>query len=258
MLSLSEKTLIEFFAFCFGAIIGSFLNVVIYRLPLGKSVIKPRSTCSSCLKIIPWYYNIPILSWIYLRGRCGFCANPISVRYPFVELLTAIISLVIFNNDLTITALVLFFVACIFVCHFFIDLDHKILPNSLNFILAVLFFYLGWQMYSFVELVLGGAVGLAVPLFITWAFYKLRGQIGMGGGDLKLFAAMGFYLGIKGILYNMIFSCWIGALGGGLMILSGRLKKENPFAFGPFIILAATIQIFFSREFAEGLRFLGI
>lgn len=235
--------------FVFGLLIGSFLNVVILRLPKKVNLVSKRSACPSCGTQLKWYHNIPVLSFIALRGKCGFCGARISWRYPLIELLTGLIAFWLMPDQMNAEALSHFFfyftVACIFICHFMIDLDHHLLLDSLNlYLLAVLLsfsvFYFNWQYW-----VLGGAIGFGGPLLVTWLFYKLRGQVGLGGGDIKLYGILGIFLGPMGVIFTIFLSCMVGALTGGMMIAMKKMTKDKPMAFGPSILLVAAFQIFF-------------
>lgn len=235
----------------FGLLIGSFLNVVILRLPQKKDIVKTRSACPKCGNQLKWYHNIPVISFLFLRGKCSFCGTRISWRYPLIEMLTGLIAYWLAPaeyNAASITQFLFFFtIACVFICHFMIDLDHHLLLDSLNlYLLAVLLsyaiFHFSWQYW-----VLGGAIGFGAPLVVTWLFYKIRGQIGLGGGDIKLYGILGVFLGPIGIMFTIFLSCFIGALFGVLLISMKKMTKDKPMAFGPAIILVAAFQIFFPQ-----------
>jgi leader peptidase (prepilin peptidase)/N-methyltransferase len=243
------NTLYSIYAFIFGCMIGSFLNVVILRLPLNKNLVSDRSACPHCGRQLAWYHNIPVLSFLFLRGKCAFCHTRISWRYPLIEILTGLICFWLFPESPDVESLenflFLFSIACIFIAHFFIDIDHKLLLDSLNLYLLVIIlpfsiFHFHWSYW-----LIGGAVGFGIPLLVTWLFYKLRGQIGMGGGDIKLYGLLGLLLGPKGIFFSIFMSCFLGAVVGIALILSQKMSKENPMAFGPLILIVATFQIFF-------------
>lgn len=246
---LSLKILI----FWFGMLIGSFLNVVIYRVPRQQSVVKPRSKCPSCGNMIKWHQNIPVLSWLVLRGKCANCGFKIPIKYPLVELICGFIALNLFPNSLEpedlFTFVYYFSVACVLLAHFIIDIEHKLLPDKLNiyFLLITLPYVVFTTPYMY--WLLGGAIGFLGPLFVTWAFYKLRGQIGLGGGDIKLFGILGLLLGPVGIMHNIFMSCFVGAIIGILLIVTKKMNKDTTLAFGPYIILVASIQIFFPKFF---------
>jgi prepilin signal peptidase PulO-like enzyme (type II secretory pathway) len=237
------------FAGVFGLLIGSFLNAVIYRMPREISIGAPRSKCPHCQNIIKWYQNVPVFSFLFLRGKCGSCRKKISWRYPMIEIITAILSYGIFPETINQTSLIYYFfffsIFCCFLVHFFIDLDFQILPDSINLYLAAVFlafaiFHHPWKFYVF-----GSLLGFGFPLAITWIFYKIRGQVGLGGGDIKLWGALGIYLGMIGVIQNIFLSCMLGSIVGiGLMII-GKMKREQPMPFGPFIIVVSFFQIFF-------------
>lgn len=237
------------FVFTFGAIIGSFLNALIYRIPNNISIAKPRSECPSCGKLIYWFENIPLLSFILLRGKCSGCKSSIGMRYFIVELVMAIFALYSFPKSIAYFALAKYFlnlsVFSCFVVHFFIDLKHKILPNSVNIYLAICLLVLAFLDFNWKHILIGGSVGFFFPLIITWLFYVLRGQVGLGGGDIKLYGALGLYLGPVGIMFNIFVSCFFGAVITLLLIGLKKMDKNSPIAFGPFIILTSFTQIFF-------------
>lgn len=245
--------LYSFYSFIFGTLIGSFLNVIILRLPVNKDVVKKRSACTRCGKQLKWYHNIPIFSFVFLRGKCAFCGQRISWRYPLIELMTGIIAFWLFPSHLNLVnfGLYLFYfsIACVFICHLFIDLDHHLLLDSLNlYLLAIILPFVlithHWTYWLF-----GGVIGFGFPLLVTWLFYKIRGQVGLGGGDIKLFGILGLLLGPTGIMLTIFLSCMVGAVFGMIMIALKKTTKDRPMAFGPAILLVATIQIFFPRQF---------
>lgn len=245
------EQLFSFYALIFGLLVGSFLNVVILRMPAKKDIVKTRSACTQCGSQLRWYHNIPVISYLFLRGKCGFCGKKISIRYPLIEILTGLVSFWLFPEDintLTMAHYIFYFtIACIFICHFFIDLDHHLLLDSLNLyllalILTFVIFNFDWRYW-----LVGGVIGFGVPLGVTWLFYKLRGQIGLGGGDIKLFGIIGLFVGPTGIIFNIFLSCMLGALIGLLFIALKRMTKDKPMAFGPAIILVAVLQIYFPQ-----------
>ncbi|HLE11901.1 MAG TPA: prepilin peptidase [Bacteriovoracaceae bacterium] len=236
-------------AFVFGAIIGSFLNVLIHRMPQGEDFVFRPSHCPYCQKKIRWFENVPILSFIMLRGRCSNCQKQISWRYPIVEILGGAMAIFLlpsaFSRYEILIFLAYFAVFSIFVVHFFIDLKHQILPDSLNGILAVIFLALTIFKHDWPFWLSGLLLGAGFPLLVTWLFYLLRGQVGLGGGDIKLFGALGIFLGPVGIIQNVFLSCALGSVVGITLILLKKMKKETPIPFGPFIIIVSFIQIFF-------------
>lgn len=244
---------LKVYGFIFGSIVGSFLNVVIYRLPLKKNLVTPRSACPKCGTQLKWFHNIPILSYVFLTGKCGFCKTGIPLRYPLIEILTGLLALWLAPTSLSPEQLLYFFfhfgIGAVFICHFFIDLDHHLLLDSLNLYLLALVFSFVVLTFHWQYWLVGGAIGFLAPLLVTWLFYKIRGQIGLGGGDIKLFGILGLYLGPLGIVYNIFFSCMIGAISGIILILLRKMDRSKPMAFGPFIIIVAAWQIFFPELF---------
>ena len=240
--------------FIFGLLIGSFLNAIIYRLPRDLSMLT-RSQCPKCNNTISWFDNIPLLSYVFLKGKCRHCHIKIPIHYPMIELLTGLISLsfaysLLQSNGL-MTYSFYFSIACVFICHFVIDLQHKILPNELNIYLLILFIFYSLFFYPWQYWVLGGAIGLLFPLGVTMMFYYLRGKVGLGGGDIKLYGILGIYLGPIGISQTIFLSCFLGAIIGVLLIATRRIAKDQPLSFGPFILVIATWQIFFSHSFQK-------
>lgn len=237
-----------FLIFCFGLLIGSFLNVVIHRVPKGQSIVTPRSKCPKCGHQISWYENIPIFSYIFLKGKCSKCGVKIPIKYPLVELVTGLIAFRLFPESLDYYLLmefVFFFsVACILLAHFVIDIEHHLLPDKINiyFLAITIPFVLFTQ--PLMHWLLGGVIGFFGPLLVTWLFYKLRGQIGLGGGDIKLFGILGLLLGPVGVMHNIFMSCLLGSVIGVSLIVSKKLDKNSPLAFGPYIIIVASIQIY--------------
>lgn len=253
-------TLYSIYAFIFGTLIGSFLNVVILRLPAEKDLVKARSACPKCQTQLKWYHNIPLLSFIFLRGKCGFCGARISWRYPLIELLTGLIAFWLFpeNYDSMSLGIYLFYftLACIFICHFFIDLDHYLLLDSLNLYLLAVILPFCFFMYPWTHWVIGGAIGFGGPLLVTWLFYKIRGQVGLGGGDIKLYGILGLLFGPIGVIYTIFLSCFVGAIVGIILISLNKMTKDKPMPFGPAIILVASMQIFFPKFTRELLNLL--
>lgn len=244
-------TLYSLYAFIFGCLVGSFLNVVILRLPAGKDLVYDRSGCPQCKAQLRWYHNIPLVSFLVLRGKCAFCQQLISWRYPLIELLTGLIAFWLLPSSLDPYSMGIFafrfLVACIFICHFFIDLDHHLLLDSLNLyllaiVLAFSLFHFHWS-----HALIGGFIGFGAPLLVTWLFYKFRGQVGLGGGDIKLYGILGVLLGPAGVVFTIFLSCFVGALIGIVLISMKLSTKDKPMAFGPAIILVAAFQIYFPQ-----------
>jgi len=234
-------------AFIFGACIGSFLNVCIYRIPAALSIVHPGSSCPRCKTMIPFYDNIPIFSYLLLMGKCRHCEAPIAIRYPFVELLGGLFAVAcVLSFGPTLHGLVVFaFIATLIVVTF-IDLDHRIIPDTIS-LPGIPLFFLGalavptvtWQA-SAIGIVAGGG-----SLFIVaWVYQFMTRREGMGGGDIKLLAMIGAMIGWQGILFTLFAASAIGTIVGLLaMIRSGKgMKLAIP--FGPFLAMGAIIYLF--------------
>jgi len=242
--------------FVFGTSIGSFLNVVIYRLPAGLSLLHPPSRCPKCHHRLKPYDNVPVLGWLWLRGRCRYCRTAIAPRYPLVELTTGILFLVTFFHADSLTTIVGLWIFLSWLLTLsLIDLDTMTLPNPLTqsgLILGLLFQgVLGWmdgQTMGSLNHVLGGIIGMVLGIWlfdlITIIGSAVYGQTVMGGGDAKLAAMMGAWLGWKYLLLASFLACSIGAIAGiGAMII-GRIKRRQAMPFGPFLALGAVITAF--------------
>lgn len=238
-------------AFVLGAVVGSFLNVCIYRIPAGVSIVSPPSSCPSCGQRIRWYQNIPILSYLFLLGRCASCKVRISSRYPFVEALNgSLFCLVLYQFGFHPATLVYWVLAAALVTISFIDLDHQIIPDVISLpgiVLGLAFSFLvpwvGW-LNSLVGVLVGGGSLYLIAL----AYELLTKREGMGGGDIKLLAMLGAFLGWKAIFPIVFMASLLGTMiGVPLMLLQ---KKDARFAlpFGPFLALAALIQLFWGRD----------
>ena len=226
-----------------GLMVGSFLNVCIYRLPRHESIVFPASHCTACGKGIRWYQNIPVLSWLLLRGRCASCGDRISIVYPLVELLTGVLFAVhaaVFGLDLLLIPRLIF--ACAMIVLAFIDLRHRILPNPITlggtvvgFLFSV-FLAPGWQS-ALIGILIGGGVLFAIGEI----YMKLRGIEGMGMGDVKMLAMIGAFLGWKGVLVTLVLSSISGALVGAIMLISQKGDMKYQLPFGTFLAAAALI-----------------
>jgi leader peptidase (prepilin peptidase)/N-methyltransferase len=225
----------------FGLCIGSFLNVCAYRLPLGESVVHPRSRCTSCGRMLSWFDNLPVLSWVVLGGRCRTCGQPVSWMYPAVEIVTAAVFVVTYlTYGLTPLAFVRVLFACALIVLFVTDLQHKILPNVITLpgivvgLASSVFLPPGW-----VSALIGVLVGGGVLFAIAEAYYRIRGQEGLGMGDVKLLAMIGAFLGWKLVLLTLVFASFTGSLAGMLMIVSGRGGMKYALPFGTFLTVGA-------------------
>lgn len=224
-----------------GLCIGSFLNVCAYRLPLGESVVHPRSRCTSCGRMLSWFDNLPVVSWVALRGRCRTCGEPVSWMYPAVEIVTALVFAVTYlTYGLTLLAVVRVVFACALIVLFVTDLQHKILPNVITLpgivigFVCSIFLPPGW-VSSLIGILVGGGVLFA----IAEVYYRVRGQEGLGMGDVKLLAMIGAFLGWKLVLLTLVFASFTGSLAGGVLIASGRGSMKYALPFGTFLAVGA-------------------
>lgn len=248
--------LYKVYSFIVGAIIGSFINVVILRVPKNEDIVFKKSHCPKCKNEIHWYDNLPLISMLWLRFKCRFCKKKISYRYFTIELICGLVSYFLFPEEVNFLSLIsylLYFI--IFTCmlaHFVIDLEHQILPDGINLILFILFTALIFlEGKSWPSAFIGLGMGLGFTYGITWLFYKFRGQVGLGGGDIKLFAVLGWYVGPMQILYIIVFSSFLGAVVSLTLIGLKKMSKEQPIAFGPAIILIAMIRLYFPVTFDQ-------
>jgi len=237
--------------FLFGLIIGSFLNVCIYRLPREESLVFPGSHCPVCQAPIRPWENIPLLSFLLLRGRCRHCGSPISWRYPLVEGLTGLLfALTVREFGVTLLSLSLLLFLSGLVVVSFTDLDHQIIPNAITLPGIPLGFLLGVLTGEppVLDRIIGALTGagfLYLVLFYGGVFY---GQDAMGEGDLNLIALIGAFLGWRAILVTILVACLSGsAVGLGLIALR-RLGRREHMPFGPFLCLGAVVALFWGEE----------
>jgi len=234
--------------FALGATIGSFLNVCIARIPHGASIVRPPSHCPGCKTPIAWYDNIPLLSYIVLRGRCRSCRTRISAVYPAVEVLTGALALALWGRlgaSLAFAGYLAFAAALVTIT--FIDLDHQIIPD----VISLPGIGLGLAV-SFVsplvrpqDALLGVLAGGGSLLLVAWLYQTLRGQEGMGGGDIKLLAMIGAFLGWQSIFVTVLAASLVGSLIGIGLMLYQRADTRLAIPFGPFLAGGALVYLFF-------------
>ncbi len=234
--------------FVFGLCIGSFLNVCIFRLPKSRSILRPGSSCPTCNAPIRFYDNIPVLSYLWLKGKCRCCGRPISARYPLVELLTGLSawgSALVFG--ISLTALVYFIFISALIVTTFIDIDHRIIPDfiSLPGILVGLCASLFLPDLGFLNALAGVVMGGGILFVIAWGYRLLTGKEGMGGGDIKLLAMIGAFTGWKGVFFTIIVSSVSGTLVGLTVMLIAKKDLKYAIPFGPFLALGAVLYVFF-------------
>lgn len=257
-------------SFILGLVVGSFLNVCIYRLPREESIVSPPSHCTSCGTAIRFYHNVPIISYLFLGGKCPECGSRISLQYPVVEALTGVLFFAAFCTfGLSIETLFYLILICALIVISFIDLEHMIIPNVITIpgiIVGLLYNSLitDWQksrellgVFSFsiesflkvlnevpfLDSVFGIITGGGVLFLIAFLYFLIRKREGMGMGDVKLLAMIGAFLGWKGVIFVMLVGSLVGTLVGLAVIAykKGDLKYALP--FGPFLSLAAVIYV---------------
>lgn len=244
--------LLNYFAFIFGAVVGSFLNVCIFRLPAKTSIIKPLSQCPHCHHPIRFYDNIPLISYIVLKGKCRDCGEKISWRYPLVELITATLSLLLFLQfGPTLISLIFFIFTAVLIVITFIDLDHQIIPDVLTlpgipvfFLLAIFVVKIPW-----LEALIGLLIGGGVLFAIAFVYELLTKREGMGGGDIKLLAMIGGFLGWKSLIFILLFSSFSGAIVGIAAMIIKKQDMKYAVPFGPFLSAAAVAYLFWGNAF---------
>ncbi|MBW1614966.1 MAG: prepilin peptidase [Deltaproteobacteria bacterium] len=247
--------------FIFGGCIGSFLNVCIYRIPQNRSIFTPRSFCQRCKSPIKFYHNVPIISYIIIKGRCPFCKEKISYIYITVELLSAVFALLYFLKFGFSAVFAFFFIlTSLLIIISFIDVKRGIIPNFIT----VPFTTIGFA-FSFVfkkikpfDSFLGIIAGAALLMLIAWIYKAVTKKDGMGGGDIKLLAMIGAFIGFKGVLFTVTISSLLGSIAGALCFIfmkkkdfkyHGRFLSTNKILlpFAPFLSAGAILYIFFGQ-----------
>ncbi len=267
--------MIEIWTFLLGLCVGSFLNVCIYRLPGDQTISDPpRSHCPSCDNPIKFYDNIPILSYLWLKGRCRHCSISISMRYPAVELISGIFALcTVATFGLSFEALIYFVFIAVLIVVTFIDIDHQIIPDVISIPGVVVFFlasFAGRHHIGFFKIlpdniahltaelpipmmtynsILGILIGGGSLYLVAWVYYLLTKKEGMGGGDIKLLAMIGALIGWEGVFFTIFIGSAVGTVAGIAMMIGTRLvdtKLRIP--FGPFLSIGAVTYIFFGSR----------
>ncbi len=239
--------------FILGLVLGSFANVCIYRMPRNMSIVKPNSHCTNCNSFVKWYDNIPILSYIILKGKCRNCGSKISLRYPFIELSCGFLFLSMlflfgFSYILIPFCLLVFCLLVITV----IDFDFQIIPDEISFFLIILGLLisafnimlgdtiLNRMINSFLGLIAGGGSLFVVAIIGKWIF----GKDAMGGGDIKIMAGVGTFIGWDKVLFSIFIACLLGSIVGILMILSKKIGKKQEIPFGPYLAISSFTVLF--------------
>jgi leader peptidase (prepilin peptidase) / N-methyltransferase len=264
-------TTVLIFIFIFGSLAGSFLNVCIHRLPLGESIVWPGSHCPKCNKPIPWYLNIPLISFILLRGRCRYCKEKIAFRYFLVELITALAFLgfyMYFGMSLRFISYIIFI--CGLIIATFVDFQHRIIPDEISLGGIVVGFVLntargfsgsagGYDLRpaidSFAGIITGGGIIFLMGYVFDTVYFKIlkkppiQGETeSMGGGDVKLLAMIGAFLGWKAALLTFFIAPFLGIVVGLVNVIA---KKDHTIPYGPFLSLAAVVTIFWADKILD-------
>ena len=248
----------EFFVVCFlGLIFGSFANVCIYRMPRNMSVVKPNSHCTSCNAFIKWYDNIPILSYIFLKGKCRRCKSKISIKYPLVEFSCGVLFVSMYYLYGFVFMLIPF---CLLVFSLLvtaiIDFEFKIIPDEISFMLMIVGF-----VTSFFNLNLGETIGQRVlnsflgflvgggSLFIIAVIGKfIFKKDAMGGGDIKVMAGVGTFIGWDKVLFAIFVASLFGSIVGIILIICKKIGRKQEITFGPYLALSSFLTLFLSPQ----------
>ena len=231
------------FASLFGAVIGSFLNVCIYRLPIGKSIVWPASGCPSCGRELVWYENVPIVSWLFLRGRCRTCGEGISIRYPIIELLTAVMCAAAFwYYGPTLLFVSRFIFGCALIVLFAIDLEHHLLPNVITLPGIVVGFAFSLVTGpGYLSSLIGILVGGGLLFLVAEVYYRVRHEEGLGMGDVKMLAMVGAFLGWPATLMTLMMGSVAGSVVGVAVIALRRGDMKYALPFGTFLAMGAAL-----------------
>jgi leader peptidase (prepilin peptidase) / N-methyltransferase len=252
-MGLSEEFWAPIF-FIYGALLGSFANVIIYRLPLGESVVKPRSHCRNCRNMVAWFDNIPIVSFLMLRGRCRHCQAQFSWRYPLVEFLMGLIFCALYLHlgfSFFLLEAIIFSFGLVTVS--FIDLDHMILPDVFT-LSGIVIGLVGAAINpdrTIVEALIGVLAGGGFLWAISTIYFLLRKQEGMGGGDIKLLAWIGAVLGWQSVPFVILSSSLFGTLVGLVVMSRTKGGMQTAIPFGPYLALGALFFIFGGSQLAH-------
>jgi len=232
--------------FVLGNVVGSFLNVCIARIPAGESVVSPRSKCPKCGQPIAWYQNVPVFSYLFLRGRCAGCGVKISIRYPLVELLTGgLFALVLWYFGLGFSTPVYWVFISLLVCISFIDYDHQIIPNRISLPGIVLGFSFSFLLpgMPWLDSLLGILAGGGSLWLVAFIYFLLTRSDGMGMGDVKLLAMIGAFLGYQAVLPVIFIASLLGSVVGLTVMVLTRSDRKLAIPFGPYLSVAAVVTL---------------
>ena len=244
------------FVIILGGLWGSFANVCIYRLPLDKGVVSGRSYCPKCKKQITWKDNIPIISYFLLNGKCRKCKKQISSQYALVEFLSILFfTIIYFLYGITFTTLLLMILSLSFIIIFFIDLKHFIIPNEITFSMMALGFLKSFDpnlnslFPNYINSLIGGLLGYGIIWSIIYFYKQVRKKEGMGLGDAKLFAVIGFWFGWLAIPFIIFLSSVIALLSVVPSLLKNSRTMSSQIPFGPYIIVGTLVYLVFENSF---------
>ncbi len=251
LMPLMEHWIFWLFIFILGSVVGSFLSVCIYRIPQRLSIVAPRSACPQCQATIAWYDNVPVWSFLWLRGRCRSCGARIPVRYPLIEVANGLgYLLIVWRFELTWTSVVYAGLVSVFLVVTWIDWDHQIIPDVITLpgivagvLCAGLVLPTGW-VNSFLGILVGGGV----LLVMAWASPFLFGKEGMGGGDIKFLAMVGAFLGWKAALLALMVASVFGAVIGVALLMAKVMEKGQYIPFGPYLAFGAFVALLWGPE----------
>jgi len=244
----------------FGAVVGSFLNVVIYRVPAGFRVGLPtRSACQKCKTQLTWFENIPVLSFALLRGKCRTCGTKIHARYPLVELITALMFLAIYKYfGLTFAAFYYALFASLLISITFIDLDHRIIPDALSLPGTAMGVIGSSFVFNFglAPSLIGAVAGGGFFWILSALYHKVTGREGLGFGDVKLLTMIGAFLGPKGAFGTVIMSSLVGSIAGITVMIVQKKNMKMAIPYGPFLAIGALTYLFWG-DYLE-FRYFGV
>ena len=239
-------------SFILGALVGSFLNVCIRRLPKEEAIYWPRSHCPECKKTLPPYDLVPLFSYLWLKGRCRFCQSRISLEYPLVELLTALLAVWTFSEfGMRVQGISYFVFVSSLVVITFIDFHHRIIPDTLSIGGTILGFLLSFHFLNidYLNSLIGILAGGGLLLLLAYLYFKFTKREGMGGGDIKLAAMIGAFLGYKAIFLTLFLSSILGSVWGLFMMVLKKESLQYAIPYGPFLAMGALLALFFQDYF---------
>jgi len=239
-------------AFIIGSMVGSFLNVCIYRLPRDESIVRPRSKCPQCVAKIAWYDNIPILSYLVLRGRCRSCRAKISSIYPLVEALNGVLAVALLRRyGIGPDAAIYFAFASALVVVTFIDLEFQVIPDVISLpgiLIGLLCAAVSGQGVTWLDSLLGALLGGGILFVVASTYALFTKREGMGGGDVKLLAMIGAFLGWKAVLFTLFSASVVGSVVGLFVAWRSGRGGKYPIPFGPFLAAGALAYLFWGME----------